>query len=138
MSGKVREVSVPASAWLMGFAGWLVPGAGHFLQGRFWRGLLLGGAVWIMFVLGLLLGGHLFPLLSPYDEGLSVLLQVPPVIANLGTGALYLFCLMTGTGFTDYASRATYEYGNTFLLVAGLLNYLVMLDAFDISAGRKS
>jgi len=32
----------------------------------------------------------------------------------------------------------TYEYGNTFLLVAGLLNYLVMLDAFDIAAGRKA
>jgi hypothetical protein len=46
-----------------------------------------------------------------------------------------------GIGFTDdpvHAARATYEYGNTFLLIAGLLNYLCMLDAFDISAGRKS
>jgi hypothetical protein len=43
-------------------------------------------------------------------------------------------------GFSDdplHAARATYEYGNTFLLIAGLLNYLVMLDAFDISVGRK-
>jgi len=31
----------------------------------------------------------------------------------------------------------TYEYGNTFLIVAGLLNFLVMLDAYDIGAGRK-
>jgi hypothetical protein len=46
-----------------------------------------------------------------------------------------------GVGFADdpqSAARATYEYGNTFLLIAGLLNYLAMLDAFDISAGRKS
>jgi hypothetical protein len=90
-----------------------------------------------MFVVGLALGGHLFPLFGPYDEGLSMLLQVPPIIANLGAGVLYLFCLLTNNGFTDQASRATYEYGNTFLLVAGLLNYLVMLDAFDIGAGRK-
>jgi hypothetical protein len=54
---------------------------------------------------------------------------------------LYLVCWFFGVGFADdpaHAARATYEYGNMFLLVAGLLNYLVMLDAFDISAGRKS
>jgi hypothetical protein len=124
-------------AWLMAALAWLVPGAGHLLQGRLVRGLLLGGAVWAMFIIGLQLGGHLFPLAGPYDDGVSALLQVPPVIANLGAGVLYLFCLLTNTGFTDQASLATYEYGNTFLLVAGLLNYLLMLDAFDIGAGRK-
>lgn len=128
--------SAPAGAWLAGVLGWLVPGLGHFLQGRWWRGLILGGAVWAMFIAGLWLGGHLFPLSNPND-GSSLLLQVPPVIANLGAGVLYLFCYLTETGFTDQASRATYEYGNTFLLVAGLLNYLIMLDAFDIGAGRK-
>jgi hypothetical protein len=63
------------------------------------------------------------------------------MIANLGSGILYLFCALLGVGFGDdpaQAARATYEYGNTFLLIAGLLNYLAMLDAFDISAGRKS
>lgn len=132
----VHEVA-PARAWLLAIAAWLAPGAGHLLQGRWLRGLLLGAAVWGMFIAGIAMGGHLFPLLGPFDEGLAVLLQVPPMIANVGTGLLYLFCLMTNTGFTDYASRPTYEYGNTFLLVAGLLNYLVMLDAFDIGAGRK-
>ncbi|HEY0544494.1 MAG TPA: DUF6677 family protein [Pyrinomonadaceae bacterium] len=134
---SVRAESAPAKAWLAAAAAWLVPGAGHLLQGRVLRGLLLGGAVWAMFIIGLRLGGHLFPLAGPYDDGLSTLLQVPPVIANLGAGVLYLFCLLTRTGFTDQASLATYEYGNTFLLVAGLLNYLIMLDAFDIGAGRK-
>ena len=32
---------------------------------------------------------------------------------------------------------ATYEHGNTFLVVAGLLNVLVVLDACDIARGRK-
>lgn len=138
---KTERVAVevaPAHAWLMAVAAWFVPGAGHVLQGRWYRGLLLGGAVIGMFIIGLLLGGHLFPLLGPYDEGVSVLLQVPPTIANVGSGALYLFCLVTNSGFTDHANLSTYEYGNTFLLVAGLLNYLVILDAFDIGAGRKS
>jgi len=31
----------------------------------------------------------------------------------------------------------TYEYGNAFVIVAGLLNMLVVLDAFDIGMGRK-
>jgi hypothetical protein len=74
-------------------------------------------------------------------QGSSVWLQVPPMIANIGSGALYLVCWLLGIGFADdpvQAARATYEYGNTFLLIAGLLNYLAMLDAFDIAAGRRS
>lgn len=136
MDRAVQEVA-PMSAWLLAAAGWFVPGAGHLLQGRWLRGSLLGAAVIGMFIVGIVLGGHLFPLLGPFDEGMSVLLQVPPTIANVGAGLLYLICLITNSGFTDQAKLATYEYGNTFLLVAGLLNYLIMLDAFDIAAGRK-
>jgi uncharacterized protein DUF6677 len=134
-----KGAAAPADAWLMGLAAWVLPGTGHLLQGRWGRGLLLGGVVWIMFVFGLLVGGHLFALVGR-EEGVSALLQVPPAIANLGSGLLYLVCWATDTGFIDsseQAKRATFEYGNTFLLVAGLLNYLSMLDAFDIRAGRK-
>ena len=69
------------------------------------------------------------------------LLQVPPMIANLGTGLLFIVSWLLGLGLADdpvQAARATYEYGNTFLLIAGLMNYFVMLDAFDIAAGRRS
>ena len=130
----------PAKAWLMGTLGWFLPGFGHLVQGRWVRALLLGGAVWACFVGGLWMGGHLF-VVTGNEQGLAALLQVPPMIANLGSGVLYLVCWLFGVGFSDdplHAARATYEYGNTFLLVAGLLNYLSMLDAFDISAGRKS
>jgi hypothetical protein len=129
--------SVPGSAWLTGAAAWFVPGLGHVLQGRWWRAALMGGAVWLCFIVGMAMGGHLFDL---DGEGSSTLLQVPPMIANLGTGALYLVSYLLDYGFKDdpaQAARATYEYGNTFLLIAGLLNYLTMLDAFDIAAGRK-
>src|SRR3954468_13726373 len=127
-------------SWLLGTAGWFVPGAGHLLQGRWVRALVLGGAVWVAFIAGMSMGGHLFNI-GGAESGLSTLLQVPPTIANLGSGILYIICWMWGVGFADdpvHAARATYEYGNTFLLIAGLLNYLAMLDAFDISAGRKS
>lgn len=123
----------------MGLLGWLLPGAGHVAQGRWGRGLLLGGAVLAMFITGLIFGGHLFPIWETHgsSSGGSPLLQVPPLIANMGAGLLYLACWASGTGFVEHAQYETFEYGNTFLLVAGLLNYLCMLDAFDIAAGRK-
>ena len=132
------EEPAPGSAWGIGAVAWFVPGLGHLLQRRWWRGLLMGGAVWASFFIGLAMGGHMFDQNAP--EGSSQILQVPPMIANLGTGALYIISWLLGYGFVDdpvQAARATYEYGNTFLLIAGLMNYLVMLDAFDIAAGRK-
>ena len=117
---------------------WLVPGAGHALLKRWNRAVLLGGAVWVSFFVGLAMGGHMFSLST--GQGSSPWLQVPPMIANLGAGLPYLVCALLGIGFADdpqQAARATYEYGNTFLLIAGLLNYLTLLDAFDIAAGRK-
>lgn len=140
---KTKEAAVeqaPPRAWAMGAVGWLFPGAGHLLQGHWLRALIMGGAVWICFVCGLMMGGHMFTI-GGDDQGLAALLKVPPMIANLGSGLLYLVSWFFGVGFADdpqSAARATYEYGNTFLLIAGLLNYLAMLDAFDIYAGRKS
>ena len=136
---SVAAAKTPGNACLMGVAAWAVPGAGHFLQGRWVRGAIIASAIFGMFITGLLFGGHLFGL-GGEGEGASRLLQLPPVIANLGTGMLYLLCWASDTGFSDaaeFAKRATFEYGNTFLLAAGLLNYLAMLDAFDIAAGRK-
>ena len=135
---EADDVPTPSTAWLIGLAAWFIPGIGHVLLQRWGRAALMGGAVWFCFFIGLSMGGHMFDL-SPSD-GSSTLLQVPPMIANLGNGALYIVCWLLDIGFADdpvQAARATYEYGNTFLLIAGLLNYLTMLDAFDIAAGRK-
>jgi hypothetical protein len=140
LAGTQAEVSriteTPRNAWLIGVAAWAVPGSGHLIQKRWARGLLLGGAVWAMFLTGLWLGGHLFTI-SGKDQGLAGLLQLLPMSANVGSGLLYVVCWLANLGFAEHAQISTYEYGNTFLLVAGLLNYLAMLDAFDIAAGRK-
>jgi len=137
--GRIEvEESATARAWLVAAAAWFFPGAGHLLLGKWGRALVMGGSVWLCFVLGLSMGGHMFDLST--GQGSSPLLQLPPMIANLGTGILYIVCWLMGVGFADdpsQAARATFEYGNTFLLIAGLLNYLTMLDAFDIAVGRK-
>ena len=99
------------------------------------RGLLLGGVVLFMFALGLLLGGHLYGPHSSADIGLLAYVYG---FCNLGLGLIYAVCLWAGVGLADQAARATAEYGNVFLIIAGLLNYLSALDAFDIAAGRKA
>lgn len=127
----------PQSALLIGAAAWFIPGLGHALMKRWIRAVLMGGAVWLCFILGLAMGGHMFDL---SNEGTWFILRIPPVVGNLGMGALYIVSWLLGYGFTDdpqQAARATYEYGNIFLLIAGLINYLNMLDAYDIAAGRK-
>ena len=134
-----EDDQAPVSAWMIGIGAWFIPGIGHVLLGKWFRAALMGGAVWLCFFIGLAMGGHMFDLSS--GQGSSTLLQVPPMIANLGTGSLYIISWLLGSGFADdpvQAARATYEYGNTFLLIAGLLNYLNMLDAFDIAVGRKA
>jgi hypothetical protein len=123
-----------ADAWLAGGLAWAVPGAGHFYQGHTMRGLLLGGTVFTMYVVGWLLGGHLYGLHNAAETGF---LAYVFGFCDLGTGLLYLSSLLANIAVTDYSQLGTSEYGDRFLMVAGLLNYLCMLDAFDIAAGRK-
>ncbi len=123
-------------AWGLGIIAWLIPGAGHLLQKKWLRGLLGGGVVWGMFVIGRVWGGHFYPLLGN-NAPTSTFLDTFWSFMNLGTGAIYLFSHVTGANFVEQAQLATFEYGDTFLKVAGLLNFLLMLDAFDISVGRK-
>ncbi|HEX8071384.1 MAG TPA: DUF6677 family protein [Pyrinomonadaceae bacterium] len=128
-------VGTSGRAWVAGLLGWLVPGGGHFVVGRFGRGLLLSGSVYLLYAAGLLLGGHLYGLHNVNESGL---LAYVFGLCDLGAGGLYLLSLLGGIGLVDQASRATAEYGNVLLMVAGLLNYLLALDAFDLTVGRKS
>lgn len=139
-----RVEPTPSSAWLIGLAAWFVPGLGHVLLQKWGRAALMGGAVWVCFFVGLAMGGHLFSISMEGATSVlqwSVIIQIPPMAANIGSGILYVGSWLLDVGFRDdpaQAARATYEYGTTFLLIAGLFNYLTMLDAFDIAVGRKS
>jgi hypothetical protein len=109
---------------------WLVPGAGHLLLGRRQKGLVFFVALPAMFAVGLWLEGRLFPL------ELSDPLVFLGAIANRGIGAPYFLARMMDAG-AGTVTAVAYEYGNTFLMAAGLLNFLVILDAFDVAMGRK-
>lgn len=110
---------------------WLVPGAGHLLQGRRQKGLTFLVALPAMFAIGLALDGRLFPFMfSDPLVGLAAL-------ANAGMGIPYGIASALGMG-KGVVTAASYEYGNAFLIVSGLLNTLVVIDAYDIRLGRKS
>ena len=113
----------------MCLAGWLVPGLGHLWLGRR-KGLIFLLVLPAMFVLGLFLEGRIFPV--EFSQPLVAL----AALANMGIGLPYLFARAMGYGGGTVIA-VTYEYGNTFLIVAGLLNLLVVIDAFDIAMERK-
>ena len=109
---------------------WLVPGAGHLMQGRRQKGLVFLVALPAMFAIGLALNGRLGPFV--FSDPLVGLAAV----ANLGMGVPYFMAWFLDLG-KGVVTAASYEYGNTFLIVSGLLNTLVAIDAYDVRLGRK-
>ena len=127
---REREKENVAAAIPPCVSGWLVPGLGHFMLGRRGRGLIFFAVVMALFLLGLYWGGELFEL----DQ--SDFLTLLAGLAELGVGLPYFVADLLGRGGGTVTS-VTYEYGYTFLIVAGLLNMLIVLDVFDIAVGRK-
>ena len=123
-----KTASTPAIATCV--AGWLVPGLGHVMLRRWWHGFIFMAIVTVMFALGLYLGGELFDL----DGGRPLTLLAG--LAEMGVGVPYFSAKWLELGAGQVES-VTYEYGYTFLIVAGLLNMLILLDAYDIAVGRK-
>lgn len=109
---------------------WAIPGGGHLWQGRWSNGLIFLVTMPLMFGVGLALDGRLFPL------ELSQPLVALAALADIGIGLMYFISKAAGFG-TGQVTAMTYEYGNAFLIVAGLLNVLVVLDAYDVALGRK-
>ena len=122
------------SPWLIGILAWLVPGLGHLLQGRVVRGLVSSLTVLLIFVVGVAIGGHIYSLQEPGEGLLSSLFG----LCDMGSGILYLLSRVAGLAVNERPEQATSEYGSVFLMVAGLLNFILALDAFDIRAGRKA
>ena len=115
---------------LLCVAAWAIPGAGHLWLGRRNKGLVFLVALPLMFAIGLALRGRIFP----FD--LADPLVALAALADFGIGLTYFVAAALGYGAGDVRA-VTYEYGNAFLIVAGLLNVLVMIDAYDVALGRK-
>lgn len=125
----------PLGAWLPAVAvGWLAPGAGHFLLKRKGRALLLFTAITGMFVSGLLMRGAMFQ--PQTGDLLTTVINTGGFVGNVCSGVLYLLTVWLGYDQPDVAGHVN-DYGTKFLVTAGLLNVLAMVDAFEIAAGRK-
>lgn len=128
-SPAVGEAELPKIFGTLAVA-WLVPGAGHFLLGRRGRGVAFFLLVLVAVVTGFLLHGNLYRALP--DQPLTIL----ATLGSMGMGAPYFF-LRFYLGYQGDLTSVGYEYGTAFLLTAGLMNLLLVLDAWDIARGRK-
>ena len=112
-------------------AGWLIPGAGHLLQRKPVRGLLLLLSIFGMFAVGMALQGKV------YSPNTGDLLDILGFVGQLGSGLLYLAVRAMDFGHAS-ASTAVADYGTKFIVVAGLLNIVAAVDAHSLASGRKA
>jgi hypothetical protein len=109
---------------------WLVPGLGHVYLKRPMRGLVF----FVLVVVSALVGCHLEGNLYQVVQGQPLTLLATG--ASMGMGFLY-FLLRYGLHYQGNIMGAGFEYGTAFLLTAGLMNLLLVLDAWDIVRGKK-
>jgi hypothetical protein len=110
--------------------GWLIPGAGHMIQKRWIRGALLLISIATLFVLGLMMKGRI------YKANGGDILDILGFIGDMGAGGLYIVTLAQDWGQGAIAF-ATADYGTRFMIVAGLLNFIAVADAYHIAIGKK-
>jgi hypothetical protein len=110
--------------------GWLIPGAGHLIQKRWIRGIILMVSIVTMFVLGLAMKGKV------YTANTGDLLDMLGFIGDLGAGGMYIVTRALGGG-EGAIYRAVADYGTKYIVVAGLLNVIAAVDAHHIALGKK-
>jgi hypothetical protein len=110
--------------------GWFVPGLGHALQKKYVRALLFFGSILAMTAMGLSMGGKVYPFQT--DNPLTIL----AFFADIGNGLFYGLARYFAWG-QGQLERATFEFGTAYIAGAGLLNFLVALDAYDLGVGKR-
>jgi hypothetical protein len=109
---------------------WLVPGLGHIIQKRYIRGVLLMASIFTMFFVGLGMQGKV------YAFNTGDLLDILGFVGDVGAGALYFVARMMNWGIGNI-HRAVADYGTKYIVVAGLLNIIAIVDAYHIAIGKK-
>jgi hypothetical protein len=110
--------------------GWLIPGAGHIIQKRWIRGVLLFISIASLFLLGLAMQGRI------YKANGGDILDMLGFIGDVGAGGFYIITMAMDWGQGAIAF-ATADYGTKFMIVAGLLNFIAVADAYHIAIGKK-
>ena len=122
--------SISIMAVLAPAIGWLIPGAGHMIQKRWIRGLLLFLSIVSLFLLGLAMQGRI------YKANGGDILDMLGFIGDIGAGGLYILTMANDWGQGAIAF-ATADYGTKFMIVAGLSNFIAVADAYHIAIGKK-
>jgi len=124
--------------------GWAIPGLGHLVIKKYWRGIIFFICILAMTLIGLYMGGEIYPFpnilkkifpflpTGPMENPLTIL----AFFADLGNGLVYILSKFLFFGLGDL-QRSTFEFGTAYIAGAGLLNYLIALDAFDVALGKK-
>lgn len=155
ISAAVPEAAPPLrSPYLVILTAWLIPGGGHLLLGRRVRGSIVLAVILSCFALGLLMHGSLFmpngngyevngrgaltitAQLANQGDILSKLIQYGGFLGDLASGVLYLGASFFGYGPPDMAGHSQ-DYGSKFLVGAGLLNIMAIVDAYEIATRQK-
>jgi TM2 domain-containing membrane protein YozV len=136
MASKVQvptktQTSSQRFVYLALIAGWLVPGAGHLLTGRWVRGLLLFVSIAAMFWLGIGMQGKL------YVPNTGDVLDMLGFVGDFGNGLFYALGRILDLGQVP-VQLVTADYGTKFIVVAGLLNFISAVDAHNLRIGRKA
>jgi hypothetical protein len=116
--------------YLIFFFSWLFPGGGHFIQKKILKGVVFSIGILLLLALGLVMQGKFFGL-KPFHP-----LWLLGFLGDLGNGIFYVIIQLVGLGKGTIES-VTFHYGTTYMVSAGLLNYLVALNAFDIARGKR-
>ena len=111
-------------------AGWLVPGLGHVLQKKYWRGAIFFVSIIAMTAIGLSMDGRIYPFQT--ENPLTIL----AFFADIGNFLVYALSRLLAFG-QGSLERVTFEFGTAYIAGAGLLNYLIAIDAHDIAKGKK-
>src|SRR5271169_151713 len=132
MAEKTKAAQEPVSMMsvVAPAVGWLIPGAGHMIQKRWVRGVLLFVSITTLFVLGLAMQGRI------YKANGGDILDILGFIGDVGAGGLYIVTMAMDWGQGAIAF-ATADYGTKFMIVAGLLNFIAVADAYHIAIGKK-
>ncbi len=125
----VSKMNTKAIAYFI--LGWFIPGLGHVALKKFKRALFFFVAITSMAGLGLLMGGRVYSFQT--ENPLTIL----AFFSDIGTGSLYLLTKMFSFGLGNL-KNISFEFGTAYIAGAGLLNFLIALDAYDIAAGKKN
>ena len=127
--------AAPTQGWALPvLLTWIAPGAGYFMLKSPVRGALMGAASLLMFLMGMAMRGTFFE--AQTGDLLTTVIYCGGFVCNLATGSLYFLAKAFGYNAPDVAGHVV-DYGTKFLVGAGLINVLAMVDVFEIARGKK-